>query len=1274
MKNQHLFSEFTKQYPVQKTLRFELKPVGATLQNIEQKGFIKEDKQRAEDYKKVKEIIDVYHRKFIEESLYDLQLEGLNDYFDVYTKNNLDDNDKKALEELRKKLRKQIAEAFKNNEKFITIGKKELISEELKSVIDNDEDKERLINKFKRFTTYFTGFHENRKNMYVADDKATAISYRIIHENLPKLIDNMVIFNKIKNDAPELLEQLKKGLKELNNERTLEEIFSLNYVNKTITQKGIDHYNNILGGRTTEEGKKKIKGLNEYINTEYNQKQKEKKNRLPRFKQLYKQILSDRESVSFIIEAFKEDKEVLEAIETFYQYNLCNFETDGQQVNIFNIIQNTIGDLNNFDLSKIYVRNDRSITDISQTIFGDWSIIRNALQEYYINNNPKKNKEKPEKFEERIDKWVKRTDYFDIQTIQDALNQSKIDVVKEKNVPDVIINYFADFGLEKMKQENENIETNLFDKIDEEYEQVKDLLNTDYPDDKNLINQKGKDSDVEKIKNFLDSIMNIIHFIKPLKLTDETKEKDETFYSLFVPLYDQLSKTILLYNRVRNYVSQKPYSNEKFKLNFDSSHLLSGWAQDYDTKGGMLFEKDGNYYMGIIEKKFTNDDKLKLKQNAKENPAYRIIYDFQKPDNKNIPRLFIRSKGDNYSPAVKKYELPIERVLDIYDNGKFKTEYKSKNYEDFKKSLSTLIDYYKEGFKKHEAYKHYDFKWKKSEEYHDISEFYNDVIASCYQLLFEEINYNTLIEYTKQGKIYLFQVYSKDFSKFSKGKPNLHTMYWRMIFDKQNLDNVVVKLNGEAEVFYRERSINNDDNTIHKANTLIANKNPDNTKKESRFEYDIIKDKRYTMDKFKFHVPITLNFKSTGREFINEEVNKFLQNNPQVNVIGIDRGERHLAYYTVINQKGGILEQDSFNVIKNIYKDKTYPTDYHEKLEKKESERDKARKSWDTIGTIKELKEGYISQVVHKIAQLMIKHNAIVVFEDLNFGFKRGRQKVEKQVYQKLEKMLIDKLNYLVFKDHQVNEPGGVLNAFQLANKFVSFDRLGKQSGFIFYVPAALTSKIDPATGFVDFLKPRYKNMEQARDFIEKFDVIKYNKKNDYFEFCFDYTQFTTKADGTKTKWVVCTHGDTRYRYNSQSKASEEINITNELKGLLDSKQIEYKNGKCIKNELITNEDKSFYVKLFHLLFLSLSMRQSKSGTDIDFILSPVADENGVFFDSRNAGDEMPKDADANGAYHIALKGLLALEKINKADEKDMKKLNLAISNKEWIAFAQQQK
>jgi len=54
-------------------------------------------------------------------------------------------------------------------------------------------------------------------------------------------------------------------------------------------------------------------------------------------------------------------------------------------------------------------------------------------------------------------------------------------------------------------------------------------------------------------------------------------------------------------------------------------------------------------------------------------------------------------------------------------------------------------------------------------------------------------------------------------------------------------------------------------------------------------------------------------------------------------------------------------------------------------------------------------------------------------------------------------------------------------------------------------VPAWNTSKTDPATGFIDFLKPRYENLKQAKDFFEKFDSIHFNSKADYFEFAFDF-------------------------------------------------------------------------------------------------------------------------------------------------------------------------
>lgn len=83
-------------------------------------------------------------------------------------------------------------------------------------------------------------------------------------------------------------------------------------------------------------------------------------------------------------------------------------------------------------------------------------------------------------------------------------------------------------------------------------------------------------------------------------------------------------------------------------------------------------------------------------------------------------------------------------------------------------------------------------------------------------------------------------------------------------------------------------------------------------------------------------------------------------------------------------------------------------------------------------------------------------------------------------------------------------------------------------------------------------------------------------------------------------------------------------------------------------------------------------MRNSFIGTEIDYLVSPVADENGKFYDSRTAGSELPANADANGAYNIARKGLMIIDRIKKADNID--KLDLSITNKDWLAFAQMNK
>lgn len=131
------------------------------------------------------------------------------------------------------------------------------------------------------------------------------------------------------------------------------------------------------------------------------------------------------------------------------------------------------------------------------------------------------------------------------------------------------------------------------------------------------------------------------------------------------------------------------------------------------------------------------------------------------------------------------------------------------------------------------------------------------------------------------------------------------------------------------------------------------------------------------------------------------------------------------------------------------------------------------------------------------------------------------------------------------------------------------------------------------------------------------------------------------------------------------------VKLTDQFEDLLGKFNIVYGDGKCIKQQITSIDNKTFFEKLLHLFKLTLQMRNSKTGTDIDYLISPVMNESGEFYDSRNADASLPKDADANGAYHIAKKGLWILKQINQYQGDDWKKLKLAISNKDWLNFVQ---
>ena len=1223
---------FIGMYPVSKTLRFELKPIGKTLEHIEKDGIIDTDISRSEDYAKVKRLIDEYHKAFIQKVLGELELEGLDEYYRLYNNAKKSDREKQDFTALQEKLRKQIGNAFKADPAFKTIDKKELIKNDMVKFFSDDEEKLALISGFKEFTTYFTGFHQNRQNMYSDEAKSSSIAYRIVHQNLPKYIDNIRIFDMIgSTDIIDRLGELEMYLNDaFPSFGRVEDYFSVDNFNKVISQSGIDMYNTILGGYSEEDGKK-IQGLNELVNL-YCQKNKV---RLPKFKMLFKQILSDRDSLSFIPESFSSDREVIDAVQDMYLQLKEEIIDSDEGISIADLFS----ELSSYDLNGLFISNDSTIASVSQELFGDWSIIRNAINRDYEERFPIGRMSR-EKYEEKKDRDLKNVKCYSISFLNGLLNKDHKETEIEKSFSNAV-----SASLEKIQHAYL-----IFDKLYKERCDSERKL-------------KGNDRDISKIKELLDGFKELQWAIKPFTAGLEEANKDENFYGEFVRIWDSLNIVTPLYNMIRNYVTGKPYSTEKVKLNFNKTTLLNGWDKNQERDNlGIILLKDDNYFLGIINR--NNARCMECTPKPETGDTYlKMNYKLLPGPYRQLPKVFFsKSRIDEFAPS--------DEVLRNYKAG---THKKGEKFN--LKDCHQLIDFYKASIAKHKDWSQFDFHFSDTDTYSDINEFYREITEQGYKITFTDIDESYINNLINNGSLYLFQIYNKDFSPYSKGMPNLHTLYWKAVFSKENLEDVVYKLNGEAEVFYRKASIRQEDIIVHPADRNIINKDPLNEKDTSIFDYDIIKDRRFTCDKFFFHVPITMNYKVEEERYINQRVNRAIHDAEDIHIIGIDRGERNLLYLSVIDMDGKIVEQMSLNEILSYDKNrKLHRRDYHEMLTSREKEIISARQNWTTINTIKELKEGYLSQVIHVITELMIKYNAIVVLEDLNFGFKRGRQKFERQVYQKFEKMLIDKLNYYVDKQKEPGENGGLLKAWQLTAKFNSFQTLGKQSGFLYYVPAWNTSKIDPTTGFTNLLSTRYESIDKSRAFIMNMETIRYDNVEGAFAFSFDYERFTYKAEGTKTDWTIYTYGKRISHFRNKEKNNTwdtaYIDLTEEFSKLFKDYNISISEDD-LKPEILDIQASDFYKRFMGLITMTLQMRNSDEEKGIDQIISPVKNSKGEFFVS-GSDSSLPVDADANGAYNIAKKGLWIIRKIKETPEDKIWGINLALPNKEWLGFAQE--
>lgn len=1226
-----VFDSMTQKYALSKTLRFELTPTEQTRKNLQIHKILCKDLKKSEAYKEIKPLFDEIHNQFINESL-----EKSTISWDEYAKNFSEKTDeaKKQQEAISKNLRSEIGILFEKTaakwKSTINVDEKnpilkakwyEILTEVgiLQILKQQYPDKKEYIEEFEGFFTYFVGFNQNRANYYTTkEEKATAIATRIVHENLPKFCSNIHIFQQQKDlylKAHEYLKNIGKTLHIPGKNGEMEalypiteDIFHIEYFNSCLTQGGIDEYNRILGH------------YNELINL-YNHNQKSEK--LSHFKILYKQIGSKWQKIFEIFTL-----ENIDSMRTLIEESYIPEITKKHQeiLKIFTSLKEKTAE----DFSKIFL-SKASINTLSSKIFSNWMSIAEYLVQAKIWKN---NKE-----------WdIHIPEYTSLKEIFSALNIEKAATVfKAEKIADIIT---------EGRETSEIFIEVLIHEIEKSISQTKTLqenLSAILPAF-DISNPAHK----EILKDFADE--SRIPFLMVKYFLAKKLHSTETDVEFYNEIDDILvdAKIFEYYDAIRNFITKKIVPADKMKLNFENGTLAWGWDvnKESDNSCVILLDEHGHEWLAVMAKGNNHTFQKVLttwrgkKKVSQENPLYtedasgwkKMEYKLLPGPNKMLPKCLIPKKDRHKYGATNE-------ILAIYDSGAFKKSEKTFSQN----ALHTIIDFYKDALQQYEDWKVFNFTFKPTETYEDISQFYHDVEIQWYKLDFIPINAGELRKLEDAGKIFLFQIKNQDYNTVNNttktSRKNLHTIYWQAIFSN---DPNKPKLNGEAEIFYRKAI-------------------DPNYKKDSNGN-TIIDKPRYTRETYLFHVPITLNFclKQTD---INTEVQELITTHDDIKFLGIDRGEKHLLYYSLVDRHGKILEQWSLNEVFDGH-------DYNAKLENIAESRDQARKSWQTISTIKEMKEGYISQAVKKITDLAIKHSAIIVLEDLNAGFKRGRQKIEKSIYQKFELALAKKLNFVVEKQAQAGMPWSVTNAYQLTPKVDTFGDIEKykQVGIIFYTRANYTSQTDPVTGWRKSIYLK-KWVEHIKKGILDFQEIIY-KNNEYI---FSY------ADKLGKIWHMHTkiNGKSIERYRGQRNKEHHIwEYTQiDVNVILDEIFIHFDKNQSLLSQIKEWLEPTSWEKLRFALEVLMQIRNTgKDALSDDFLLSPVADASGNHFDSRVYRTqitketepntlEMPVSGDANGAYNIARKGIIMAERIKKYHTALNGKVDVLIRDLDWDAW-----
>lgn len=1300
------------------TLRFKLTPViinskgeAKDAESVDPyKPYLCADKELQDQYELLKTAIDAYHQMYIDKKLKHILCLPLTEKGKdgkehdtakgkfvksclAYVENYAQKDKIEQTSDLRAFISKVLTEdnitslpPYKVKSEFITKILRQWLEQPETNVDDKDTVLEIITSNGPKLYANCQGLLEARQRMYEKNGKSTSVPYRCIDRNLSRFSKDYHLFGKMLNEYPDVFDFEKlnkdfseelKGIAKLSGIKveSVRDVFQPLLYLAYLNQDGIQYLNTIIG--TKKEKGTSALGLNEYIN-QYNQKQgvKKKKDGISMLDKLNNQILFGDE---VFIETLTEHKEAIPVIRRVVSSlgKLGVFDGECDKNKLYQFLQSLSSYTGNIYIST------KAVAHISSTLWGDYSVLYDAV--------------KHDKNGRLIQKFIS------IGELNERIE--KLDMEDSRDVFD----YFRDIKVKDV--ENSHRVVSVFEQLQRCYNELceEKILNCSFFSEKKVL----------VIQRLFDSILSLQRILKVFCPSLYEVDSDGLFVVAFTGYWNVLRGFDKDYDLLRNLFKRKPYSTDKIRVHFGLSNVMDGfvdcWTDTVDK---------GTQFNGYILRQahsYVDVNTSKEQQEFQQYNYYLVV-------SRNV-RLF-REKGNALVCEAKKAELMASNEFSGFERFDYYQSSINNFNRDFKKLTGRDRKSFTEEIRQNEGNEELKRtyienlitvaksvkrltalqnlvsdekvrKYRENLDYESLSTEIGRILSTERERKYIPVSTDemkNLLKISKNNKgeevrTFMFRISNKDLSfaetmqkgeRKSHGAENLHTMYFRALLDTlQNTFDI-----GTGTVFFRgasdKRKMKYDEqNPTHRKGEELAFKNPYNKdKKKSVFGYDLIKDRRYTKDSYLFHLSITQNYQKKGStEDLNAMVRDYICTQKDLRIIGIDRGERNLLYATMIDGDGRIIEQKSFNVIG--YMGKTakgesfqVETDYHQLLNEKAGIMRSQQKEWKEMDGIQDIKDGYLSVVVHELVKMIVANNAIIVMEDLNQGFMGSRQSQLANVYQKFEEKLRNKLQFYVDKHKRNDEPSGLYHALQLAGQ----ETRDNQNGFIFYIPAWNTSKIDPVTGFVNLFNLKYTNIKDARTLFSTFDKIEKNAETGHYDFVFNYSsmarkKMAKKMDGTRSDWTLSTHGgrivkEQKGNYWEYRKIES---LTSEFDALFEEYGIEA--GANLQEAIVKCDKAEFFKMLIRLMKWTLQLRNYDDKGN-DYLISPVCYRGNEYFCSLDYDNEegmciskspyqMPKDADANGAFNIARKGLMLCERLKEGGKTGV------IKGTEWLQYVQ---